>query len=92
MLDLGLGAFLYEGVKSDIRTEGVVWGNVAEDGIPDLIDPPAVSADVAGHMLPDDRVFGVSINGKHRAYPLRIMNRHEMANDVIPGVPFALAY
>ena len=92
MLDLGLGAFLYEGVKSDIRTEGVVWGDVAEDGIPDLIDPPVVSADVAGHMLPDDRVFGVSINGKHRAYRLRIMNRHEMANDVIRGVPFALAY
>ena len=92
ILDPGLGAFLYEGVKTDIRIEEVIWGGVAKDGIPDLIDPPVVTAAEAGYMLPNDRVFGVSINGQHRAYPLRIMNRHEMANDVIAGVPFALAY
>ena len=34
----------------------------------------------------------VSFNGEHRAYPLRILNLHEMANDVVGGVPFALAY
>ena len=92
LLDPGLGAFLYDGVKTDIRLEEVVWGGVAKDGIPDLIDPPVLSAAEAGYLLPDDRVFGVSINGQHRAYPLRIMNRHEMANDVIAGVPFVLAY
>ena len=70
----------------------MVWGGVAKDGIPDLIDPPVVSASQADYLLHGDRVFGVSINGQHRAYPLRIMNRHEMANDVIAGVPFALAY
>lgn len=92
LLDPNLGAFLYDGVKSDIRIEEVVWGGVAKDGIPDLIDPPVVSAAEAGYLLPDDRVFGVSINGEHRAYPLRIMNRHEMANDIVGGVPFILAY
>jgi len=92
LLDPGLGAFLYDGVKSIIRIEEIVWGGVAKDGIPDLIDPPVVSAVEAGYLLPGDRVFGVSINGEHRAYPLRIMNRHEMANDNVGGVPFALAY
>ena len=92
ILDPGLGAFLYDGVKTDIRIEEVVWGGVAKDGIPDLIDPPVIPASQADYLLPEDRVFGVSINGQHRAYPLRIMNRHEMANDVIAGVPFALAY
>ena len=43
-------------------------------------------------LINDDRVFGVSFNGEHRAYPLRILNAHEMANDVVGGVPFALAY
>ena len=38
------------------------------------------------------QVFGVSINGEHRAYPLRILNAPEMANDVVGGVSFALAY
>ena len=65
---------------------------MAKDGISDLIDPPVVSASQADYLLHGDRVFGVSINGRHRTYPLRIMNRHEMANDVIAGVPFSLAY
>ena len=92
ILDPDLGAFLYDGVKSNIRIEEIVWGGVGKDGIPDLIDPPVISAADAGYLLPGDRVFGVSINGEHRAYPLRIMNRHEMANDILGGVPFALAY
>ena len=92
IVDPGLGAFLYDGVKTNIRIEEVVWGGVAKDGIRDLIDPPVVSAAEAEYLLPSDRVFGVSINGEHRAYPLRIMNHHEMANDIVGGVPFALAY
>ena len=30
---------------------------------------------------------GVSIGGEHRAYPLRIMNAHEIANDTLGGEP-----
>ena len=91
-LDAGLGSFLYEGVKTEIRIAEIVWGGVAKDGIPDLRNPPVVPADEAWYMRPADRVFGVSINGESRAYPLRILNAHEMANDVVGGVPFALAY
>lgn len=58
VLDPGLGAFLYDGVKTDIRIEEIVWGGVSKDGIPDLIDPPVVPAAEAGYMLPTDRVFG----------------------------------
>ena len=70
----------------------VVWGGVRPDGIPDLQNAPAVAADEAEYLLPEDRVFGVSINGENRAYPLRILNPHEMANDVVGGEPIALAY
>ena len=79
-------------MKTEIRLEEVVWGGVAKDGIPDLRNPPVVPANEAWYMRPSDRVFGVSINGENRAYPLRILNAHEMANDVVGGVPFALAY
>ena len=51
-----------------------------------------MTASEAEYLFDDDRVFGVSFNGQHRAYPLRILNAHEMANDVVGGVPFALAY
>ena len=91
-LDTGLGGFLYEGVKTEIRVEEIVWGGVAKDGIPDLRNPPVIPANEAWYMRPADRVFGVSFNGEDRAYPLRILNAHEMANDVVGGVPFALAY
>ena len=37
-------------------------------------------------------MFGVRINGDARAYPLRILDWHEMFNDVVGGVPVALAY
>ena len=91
-IDPGLGGFLYDGVKTEIRLEEVVWGGVAKDGIPDLRNPPVVSATEADYLGPEDRVFGVSFNGESRAYPLRVLNLHEMANDVVGGVPFALAY
>ena len=70
----------------------LAWGGVPPDGIPDLQDPPTIPAAQADYLAAEDRVFGVSINGEHRAYPLRIMNPHEMANDVLGGEPIALAY
>ena len=92
LVDPQMGAFLYSGVKARIRLEEIVWGGVPKDGIPDLTNPPLISAEAATYLDPSDRVFGVSINGEQRAYPLRILNAHEMANDVVGGVPFALAY
>ena len=77
---------------SRINVFEIAWGGVRPDGIPDLQNAPVVSADEQKYLHPDDRVFGVSINGEHRAYPLRIVNAHEMANDVLGGEPIALAY
>ena len=72
----------------------IVWGGVRKDGIPDLQNPPLLSPEEAeqAYIRAGDRVFGVSINGEHRAYPLRVVNAHEMANDVVGGEPIALAY
>ncbi len=91
-IDQSMGAFMYDGVPAAIRLEEVVWGGVRRDGIPDLRFPPHLSPEEATYLDPADRVFGVSINGERRAYPLRILNAHEMANDIVGGVQFALAY
>ena len=92
LVDPAMGAFLYDGVRANIRVEEIVWGGVRKDGIPDLTDAPVVAGSEALYLDPEDRVFGVSFNGEHRAYPHRIINAHEMANDVVGGAPFALAY
>lgn len=75
-----------------IRAEEITWGGVVKDGIPALDNPALVEAAKAKYLRDDDLVFGVSINGDARAYPLRIMGWHEMFNEVIGGVPLALAY
>ena len=77
---------------SRINLFEVAWGGVRPDGIPDLQSAPVLTAGEQDYLQPSDRVFGVSINGEHRAYPLRIVNAHEMANDVLGGEPIALAY
>lgn len=78
--------------RMKIRLEEITWGGVRKDGIPSLDNPPLISAADATYMRNKDLVFGVSINGDTRAYPLRIMGWHEMFNEVIGGVPVALAY
>ena len=92
LVDPEMGAFLYQGAPSTIRVEEIAWGGVPKDGIPDLINPPVIPGSKAAYLHDNERVFGVSFNGDHRAYPHRILNAHEMVNDVVGGVPFALAY
>ena len=88
-----LGQFL-QTAKETARIDltEVVWGGVAPDGIPDLRNPPTIPAGEADYMRPDDRVLGASINGEHRAYPIRIVNAHEMVNDTLGGEPISLLW
>ncbi len=79
-------------VGSRVNVFELAWGGVEPDGIPDLRNSPVVLVSEQDYLQQEDRVFGVSINGEHRAYPLRVVNAHEMANDVLGGEPIALAY
>ena len=80
-----------EGAIAVAPTE-LVWGGVLPDGIPDIRNPTMLAPAEADFLAPDERVFGVSINGDARAYPLRIANAHEMVNDVVGGEPIALSW
>ncbi len=91
-IDDNFRLFLRRGMKHDIRLEEIVWGGVVKDGIPALTDPKLIDPKQAGYLKPDELVFGVSIDGDTRAYPLRFLDWHEMFNDVIGGKPVSLAY
>ena len=71
--------------------DGDMSGGVGHDGIPSIDDPRfARATDV---NLPDcERVFGVALDGDVRAYPQRILVRHEIVNDVVGGEPVAVTY
>jgi len=91
-IDPAFENFLYPGVPYRIRLEEIVWGGVRKDGIPALTNPKHVKPAEATYLTPQELVFGVSINGDHRAYPLRILDWHEMFNDVVGGKPVTLSY
>ncbi len=91
-LDPAFEKFLYPGVPHRIRIEEIVWGGVRKDGIPALTNPKHVKPETVTYLTPKELVFGVSINGDHRAYPHRIMDWHEMFNDVVGGKPVTLSY
>jgi hypothetical protein len=49
------------------------------------------SGTIEPRLQPDDRVIGVERNGAARAYPLRLLNHHEIVNDVFDG-PLLVTY
>lgn len=91
-IDPGFEEFLYPNVLHRVRIEEIAWGGVTKDGIPSLTNPKHVAPEKATYLTPGELVFGVSINGDHRAYPHRIMDWHEMFNDVVGGKPVTLSY
>ncbi|MBM4409363.1 MAG: DUF3179 domain-containing protein, partial [Chloroflexi bacterium] len=78
--------------ESLIRVEEILWGGVRVDGIPALMNPPTLAAADSVLLTDFDPVFGLEVGGEARAYPLRIMDWHEMANDVLGGAPISLSY
>ena len=69
-----------------------MWGGVPVDGIPALDNPTMIDPAEANYLEPQERIFGVSLNGDTRAYPARFLDWHEMFNDVVGGEPVSLAY
>jgi hypothetical protein len=92
VIDPGFLQFFPAGVTMTIRPDLIVWGGVKVDGIPALINPQLMTAGENSYLQEDEPVFGVAINGTARAYPLRIINWHEMVNDTVGGIPVSLAY
>jgi len=43
-------------------------------------------------VVSDDRVIGVVVGGEARAYPVRVMNVHEVCNDTLGGMPIAVTF
>ena len=63
------------------------------DAIPAILNPSFLtSGEAIDQMLPDERVLGLSIDGEHRAYPINMLSRHEIVNDVVGGVPVAVTW
>jgi hypothetical protein len=73
--------------------EEILSGGVPRDGIPPIDDPTFEPVSEATEWLADQSpVVALEYEGVARAYPLAIMTRHEIVNDVLAGDPLAVTY
>ena len=59
----------------------IFWGGVPRDGIRPIHKPKFVAIGDAGFLRDRDRILGVVRNGVAKAYPIRILEQHEVVND-----------
>lgn len=79
-------------IKDPLIPKGkIMRGGPPADGIPALTDPKFLPAEKSW-LRPDDRVIGVSWGGTAKAYPIRILNWHEIVNDELGGRRIAVTY
>lgn len=70
----------------------IASGGPPKDGIPAIDRPKFVKAGEARFLQGDDRVLGVVRNGIAKAYPVRILNWHEIVNDTFGAEPIAITF
>lgn len=66
-------------------------GGPPRDGIPSIDRPKFISANEV-EVSSDQKVLGVKFNGISKAYPISIMNWHEIVNDSFGGHPVVITY
>ena len=78
--------------ESLVPADEIHHGGPPKDGIPAIDRPRFVAASRADFLEPGDAVLGIMHRGDARAYPIRILNWHEVVNDRIGGQPVAITY
>ena len=75
-----------------VANDRILLGGPQRDGIP-AIDKPTFSPGKQDRFLkPDDRVLGLIINKQAKAYPIAILNYHEIVNDNVGGEKIVVTY
>ena len=77
---------------ASVPIDEIHHGGPPRDGIPSIDQPRFVSAVEADFLKPDDRVLGFHRPGIARAYPISILNWHEVVNDRVGGEPIAVTF
>ena len=75
-----------------IPANKVFIGGPPRDGIPSIDNPKFLTADKADYLKDEDRVLGIYHQGEARAYPIRILDWHEIVNDKINDKAIAVTY
>ena len=83
---------LFDLSNPQIDLEEMLAPGTPKDGIHYLTDPKRVKASDADYPQPMERVAVVEFKGEAVAYPLGILNFHEVANDTVGCVLLVVTY
>ena len=75
-----------------IPIDKILHGGPPKDGIPSIDQPKFIKANKASFLSTADRIIGINMNGTQRAYPIKILNWHEIVNDKIGNRAIAVTY
>ena len=78
--------------NSSIASSEIHQGGPPRDGIPSIDKPIFVSLNQANHLNAQDRILGLQRNGISKAYPISILNWHEIVNDEIGGEAVVVSF
>jgi hypothetical protein len=78
----------------DLRVERslLVAGGPGRDGIKSVDEPEFSHIGEATWVGRDTEVIGVELDGASRAYPVRMLEYHQVVNDEIDGTPVVVTY
>ena len=62
------------------------------DAIPAILEPKFVKAGEADFISDEEYVLGVFVGNEAKAYPIKILNYHEIVNDAIGGTNVIVTY
>ena len=78
--------------RTTVPATQILSGGPPKDGIPALLKPQFISGSEAAYLKPNDKILGLSIDGISKAYPLKILNWHEIVNDQINNQGIVISY
>jgi hypothetical protein len=84
---LWIGLTAWDFSEHSIPLNEIQSGGPSKDGIPAIDRPRFVPASKASQnfLAEGDRIIALVVNGKKKAYPIKILNWHEIVNDSIGG-------
>jgi hypothetical protein len=90
--DVLLEVFKLTQTDSDVPFDSLMQACPARDCIPSIDEPEFIPADEVEYLLGGDLVMTLTHNGITRAYPTRILDHHEIVNDMFGAEPVAITY
>jgi len=85
-------AYSFDLTPATIPIDEINSGGPPKDGIPALLKPHFVSVKEASFLKEEDRVVGFRVGQSAKAYPIRILNWHEIVNDTVGGKKIVVSY